>query len=61
MGERLGPAIGKDSVAETIAELLSVYLEQRAEGERFIETYRRIGVEPFRARVYNNGVRREAA
>ena len=40
-------------MADTIAKLLDVYLEERPdEHERFIDTVRRIGVEPFQERVY---------
>jgi len=29
-----------------------VYVEERAEGERFLDCYRRIGIQPFKERVY---------
>jgi sulfite reductase (NADPH) hemoprotein beta-component len=32
--------------------VIEVYLAQRTNGERFIDTYRRIGKEPFKSRVY---------
>ena len=44
--------MGKQDVAETIARLIDVYVENREEGEEFLETVRRLGVEPFSARVY---------
>jgi len=52
LGDRLGPAIEKERVADAIASLLDVYVELRADGERFLDTYRRVGLEPFRARLY---------
>jgi len=52
LGDRLGPSIAKDKVADTIGKLLEVYLEQRTEDERFLDTYRRIGMAPFKQRVY---------
>ena len=52
LGDRLGPGIEKEKVAETIAQLLDVYVEQRQEDESFLETYRRIGIESYRQRVY---------
>ncbi len=52
LGEVIGPSVAKADVAETIAKLLEVYVEHRAEAEIFLDTVRRIGVEPFRARVY---------
>ena len=53
LGEVIGPSVPKEAVAETIAKLLDVYLEEREdESERFLDTVRRIGVEPFQERVY---------
>ncbi len=52
IGDRLGPAIEKEKVADTIGKILDVYLEQRIENERFLDTYRRIGMESFKQRVY---------
>lgn len=53
IGDRLGPAIEKDKVADAIANLLDVYIENRTEDERFLDTYRRIGMEPYKQRVYD--------
>jgi len=52
LGERIGPAIEKERVAEALARVLEVYVERRGEGERFVDTVRRIGVAPFKERVY---------
>lgn len=52
LGERLGPAIGKLGVADAIGDLLDVYVEYRHEDERFLDTVRRVGIAPFKARVY---------
>jgi sulfite reductase (NADPH) hemoprotein beta-component len=52
LGDRLGPSIAKDKVADAIEKILEVYLEQRMEDERFLDTYRRIGMSPFKQRVY---------
>jgi sulfite reductase (NADPH) hemoprotein beta-component len=52
LGEVIGPSVGKENVAETIARILDVYVEQREQGEEFLQTVRRIGVEPFSDRVY---------
>jgi sulfite reductase (NADPH) hemoprotein beta-component len=52
LGEVIGPSVAKAAVAETIARLLDVYVERRMPGERFLDTVRRIGVKPFKERVY---------
>jgi sulfite reductase beta subunit-like hemoprotein len=31
---------------------VKVYVEQRTTGEKFIDTYRRVGLEPFKEQVY---------
>ncbi len=55
LGEILGPSVPKAEVANTLERILWVYLERREEGERFIDTFRRIGLEPFRMRAYTPG------
>jgi sulfite reductase (NADPH) hemoprotein beta-component len=52
LGEVIGPSVAKADVAETIARLLEVYVEQRQADERFLDTVRRLGVRPFKERVY---------
>jgi sulfite reductase (NADPH) hemoprotein beta-component len=53
LGEVIGPSIPKAEVADTIGRILEVYVrERRSEEERFLDTVRRIGIEPFQERVY---------
>ncbi len=52
LGKRLGRAIPKEEIVDAIEKLIEVYVERRAEGERFIDTFDRIGIEPFKERVY---------
>jgi sulfite reductase (NADPH) hemoprotein beta-component len=52
LGDRLGRAVAKEEVADVIGKILDVYVEQRQEDEAFLETYSRIGVTPFKERVY---------
>ncbi|HCI15113.1 MAG TPA: sulfite reductase [Gallionellaceae bacterium] len=55
-GIRLGQVIGSSfSAAETpevLASLLSLYVRERHEGERFVDTVHRLGVQPFKEHVY---------
>ena len=53
IGERLGKAIAKDQVVEAIDNIISAYKANRSNGESFMQTYQRLGVEPFRASVYH--------
>jgi sulfite reductase (NADPH) hemoprotein beta-component len=52
LGDVIGPSVPKAEVAATIERILNVYLEQRTEDERFIDTVWRLGIEPFKERVY---------
>ncbi|MCG8325256.1 MAG: nitrite/sulfite reductase [Thiotrichales bacterium] len=54
LGERLGRAIEKERVADVVGEILDVYVDQREGDERFLDTYRRIGIQPFKERVYGS-------
>jgi len=52
LGKVIGPSFAAAEVPDVIARIVDVYVEQRQEGERFIDTVRRIGLEPFKDRVY---------
>jgi len=52
LGTVIGPSVRKADVPETISRLLAVYVEQRRDDERFLDTVRRLGVKPFKERVY---------
>ena len=52
IGHVLGPALGADKVADAIDKLVEAYLAIRQPDERFLDTYRRTGVGPFKAAVY---------
>jgi sulfite reductase (NADPH) hemoprotein beta-component len=52
LGQVIGPSVAKNEVAETLARLLDVYIENRQAEERFLDTVRRLGVKPFKDRVY---------
>ena len=57
LGDRLGPAVEKKEVANVIGKLLDVYVDLRQENERFIDTYRRVGIGPFKENVYASNKR----
>ncbi|MGK9048546.1 nitrite/sulfite reductase [Stutzerimonas chloritidismutans] len=52
LGQILGPSFAQDSMPDVIEKIINVYVEQRTEDEQFIDTYRRIGIDPFKERVY---------
>src|SRR6478752_956873 len=52
VGSMLGPALPYDRVADAVDTLVEVYLRERNDGERFLDTFRRTGVAPFKEAVY---------
>jgi sulfite reductase (NADPH) hemoprotein beta-component len=52
LGKVIGPSFRADEVPDAIERIVEVYVERRQAGESFIEAVRRLGIEPFRERVY---------
>ncbi len=52
IGKIIGRSFSFAQIPEVVARLLQVYVRERFEGERFIDTLRRIGHEPFKEFVY---------
>jgi sulfite reductase (NADPH) hemoprotein beta-component len=48
LGERLGPGLPAEEVPAAVEQIVDIYLANRKEGEAFIDTYRRIGLAPFK-------------
>ena len=62
LGERLGPGIGAEAVPEAIERIVDTYLDLRSSAdEAFIETVRRVGLDPFRPALQPREARLEAA
>lgn len=52
IGNILGPSFAADAVPDVIEEILNTYLDLREDNEKFIDTYRRVGIKPFKERAY---------
>ena len=52
IGKVIGPSFAQADVPRAFSKIMQVYLERRQAGEPFIDTLRRVGVEPFKERVY---------
>ncbi len=52
VGEIMGPGFGKDEIVDAIERLVEAYLRLRQDGERLLDTYRRVGMTPFKNMVY---------
>nr|WP_315381612.1 nitrite/sulfite reductase [uncultured Sphingomonas sp.] len=47
-----GPGFSEDGVVDAIERATDVYVRERSPGERFVDTYRRIGMAPFKEAIY---------
>jgi len=52
IGKRIGPAFASEDVVDAVETLVNTYLDIRQDGERFLDTYRRVGQDPFKERLY---------
>ena len=48
-----GPGFDEDGVVDAVETVTNLYLDKREDGERFIDTYRRIGMAPFKEALYD--------
>ena len=54
IGKVIGPSFYADEIPDVIANIINTYVNNRSEGESFIDAYRRIGVTPFKEAAYKN-------
>lgn len=54
LGAILGPSFARADMPDVIEKLIRVYIEHRTEEELFIDTFNRIGMKPFKERVYDS-------
>ncbi|HEY3532665.1 MAG TPA: nitrite/sulfite reductase, partial [Casimicrobiaceae bacterium] len=52
LGKVIGPSFAAAEMPDVIERLIETYLELRHEDERFVDVVRRLGIEPFKERVY---------
>ena len=52
LGKIIGPSFAQEEIPEVIQKIISVYKSQRKSNEKFIDTYIRIGMDPFKEQVY---------
>ena len=52
IGEILGPAFTADEITDAVERVVDEYLATRETGERFLDTVRRVGIQPFKTRAY---------
>jgi sulfite reductase (NADPH) hemoprotein beta-component len=54
LGDRLGPGLPQAEVPGAIRKIVAKYMSIREGDERFLDTYRRVGIEPFKGAVYGD-------
>jgi sulfite reductase (NADPH) hemoprotein beta-component len=54
IGKVIGPSFAAAEMPEVIAKLLEIYVELRFDDELFVDTVRRLGIDPFKTRVYGD-------
>jgi sulfite reductase (NADPH) hemoprotein beta-component len=53
IGDRTGPGFAYDEIVPAVERIVDTYLNQRESAEEtFLETYRRVGMAPFKAALY---------
>ncbi|MDP1756499.1 MAG: nitrite/sulfite reductase, partial [Pseudohongiella sp.] len=54
LGKIVGPSFSQDEVPDVIDKIVNVYQQHKTPGEKFINTYNRLGMEPFKEALYGN-------
>jgi sulfite reductase (NADPH) hemoprotein beta-component len=57
IGKVIGPSFKADDMPDVVSRLVDIYLAQREEDERFIDTVARVGIAPFKSGVYGAPLR----
>jgi sulfite reductase (NADPH) hemoprotein beta-component len=52
LGKVIGPSFAAHEMPDVISRLIDTYVEKRFDDERFVDTVHRLGVDPFKERVY---------
>ena len=52
LGQIVGPSFAQEEVPDVIEKIVNIYMKNRQSGERFVETFNRVGIEVFKEEVY---------
>ena len=52
LGKIIGPSFAQEEIAIVIRNLVDVYRDKKKTGESFLGTYKRLGIDPFKEKVY---------
>jgi len=53
LGKITGPGFDEDGIVDAVEKAADVYLANKQGAERFLDTYRRIGIDPFKEAIYD--------
>ena len=56
LGKVIGPSFAQDDMADVVEKLINTYVELRFEDEDFLATVKRVGLQPFKTRVYGKNI-----
>ncbi len=56
LGKVIGPSFAQEDMADVVEKLINTYVELRFADEDFLDTFRRVGLDPFKTRVYGKKV-----
>ncbi|MBL8508464.1 MAG: nitrite/sulfite reductase, partial [Chitinimonas sp.] len=52
LGKVIGPSFAQDDVPGVVRQIIEVFVEHRQGDERFLDVFDRVGMEPFKSRIY---------
>ncbi|MDA0220730.1 MAG: nitrite/sulfite reductase [Proteobacteria bacterium] len=52
LGDIVGPSFSGEAITDAVETIVATYIDRRQAGERFLDTYRRIGMKPFKEALY---------
>jgi sulfite reductase (NADPH) hemoprotein beta-component len=61
IGKVIGPSFYADEIPDVMSNIINVYTQHRADDESFIQTYKRLGVAPFKEAAYKNKSEKDLA
>ena len=61
IGKVIGPSFYADEIPDVMSNIINTYVEHRADDESFVQTYKRLGVAPFKEAAYQNAKKKEKA
>ena len=59
IGKVIGPSFYADEIPDVITNIINTYVAERKKDESFVDTYRRLGVSPFKEAAYHNAKKKD--